>query len=118
MLVSLADQHKIAFYKSRDLKSWSEISQFGNLGDTSNVWECPDLFPLIAENGQEYWVLIQNMNPGNPNGGSGTQYFIGQFDGKEFKVDENFTKLLGKQGAVVPEGFVFEDFEKIDFFFI
>jgi fructan beta-fructosidase len=94
MLVSLADQHKIAFYKSRDLKSWSEVSQFGNLGDTSSVWECPDLFPL-KHNGETKWVLT--LSAGHPQGNKfyAMQYFIGDFDGTSFTPDAlNYPRYL------------------------
>uniref|UniRef100_UPI00288C493F glycoside hydrolase family 32 protein n=1 Tax=Capnocytophaga sputigena TaxID=1019 RepID=UPI00288C493F len=50
------------------------------------VWECPDLFPLTYE-GKTKWVLFVSINPGGPNGGSATQYFIGNFDGKTFTPD-------------------------------
>jgi fructan beta-fructosidase len=51
------------------------------------VWECPDLFPLPIEGGDTSWVLIVSLNPGNPVGGSGTQYFTGTFDGARFVAD-------------------------------
>lgn len=112
-VMAVAALDHLMIYGSPDLKKWSVLSEFGKeIGSHDGVWECPDLFPLKADTGKEYWVLIQNMNPGNPNGGSGTQYFIGQFDGREFTVDENFMKLLENQEAVIPNGLVFEDFEK------
>ena len=33
------------------------------------------------------WVLICNINPGGPFGGSATQYFVGQFDGHKFTCE-------------------------------
>ncbi len=111
IMVVTAQDH-LMFYGSADLKDWNFLSTFGkDVGSHDGVWECPDLFPLKDENGKEYWVILQNMNPGNPNGGSGLQYFIGQFDGKEFTVDSDFMKLLGKVPAKSPKGIVFEDFE-------
>ncbi|WP_342807085.1 glycoside hydrolase family 32 protein [Alteromonas sp. M12] len=76
----------VYFYQSNDLKSWHKLSEFGhNHGAHGGVWECPDLFPLIcSETGIERWVLLISINPGGPNGGSATQYFIGDFDGVEF----------------------------------
>ncbi len=110
MAVSALDH--LIFYGSPDLKEWVALSEFGRIkGSHDGVWECPDLFPLKSENGKDYWVLIENMNPGNPNGGSGTQYFIGQFDGTTFQVDPDFDRLLSTIPAHVPKGEVFEDFE-------
>ncbi len=87
MLVSLADQHKIAFYQSEDLKNWKEVSQFGNIGDTNSVWECPDLFPLqIGETTK--WILTLSAGHPQGNGYYAMQYFIGQFDGKRFTTDD------------------------------
>src|SRR5690606_13045000 len=65
-----------------DLKSWVRESDFGSeFGAHGGVWECPDLFPLDLD-GKKIWVLLVSINPGAPNGGSGTQYFTGDFDGK------------------------------------
>lgn len=111
-VMALAVLDHLMIYGSPNLKEWSLLSEFGkDLGSHDGVWECPDLFPLKDETGKEHWVLILNMNPGNPNGGSGTQYFIGDFDGKEFKVNEDFMKLLETLPAKTPEGIVYEDFE-------
>ncbi len=111
-VMAVAALDHLMIYGSADLKKWNLLSEFGkDLGSHDGVWECPDLFPIKADSGEEYWVLIENMGVGNPNGGSGTQYFIGQFDGNTFTVDENFKKLLAVQAAIVPEGITFEDFE-------
>lgn len=86
-VMSLATTQTITFYGSKNLKEWSKLSEFGEgIGDHGGVWECPDLFPLTY-NGQTKWVLFVSINPGGPNGGSATQYFIGDFDGKTFKAD-------------------------------
>lgn len=83
----LATGQTISFYGSKDLKEWKRLSEFGEgIGSHGGVWECPDLFPLNY-NGQTKWVLFVSINPGGPNGGSATQYFIGDFDGKNFKPD-------------------------------
>ncbi|MCW3787684.1 glycoside hydrolase family 32 protein [Plebeiibacterium sediminum] len=90
-IMSLAVKDHVSFYSSPDLKSWKHESDFGlNTGGHGGVWECPDLFKLKAENGTEKWVLLVSVNPGGPNGGSATQYFIGEFDGHEFR-NENST---------------------------
>lgn len=62
-------------------------------GTHAGVWECPDLFALKI-NGQTKWVLLVSINPGGPNGGSATQYFIGDFDGKTFKNDNSPETVL------------------------
>jgi fructan beta-fructosidase len=83
-IVSIAAQDRIIFYSSNDLKNWTKLSDFGNsVGSHDGVWECPDLFPIDYD-GKTYWVLLVSINPGGPNGGSATQYFIGDFDGKNF----------------------------------
>jgi fructan beta-fructosidase len=75
----------LEFYRSKDLMSWEKSGEFGLMhGSHGGVWECPHLFPFTAPDGSESWVLIQNMDRGAVNGGSGTQYFVGQFNGKTF----------------------------------
>jgi fructan beta-fructosidase len=84
----------VRFYNSPDLKSWQMTGEFGKSDGThSGVWECPDLFPLQI-NGKTKWILLVSINPGGPNGGSATQYFIGDFDGKTFKNDNAPEKVL------------------------
>lgn len=84
-IMTLAVKDRVAFYSSPDLKTWRLESQFGKqAGAHGGVWECPDLFPLQDDHGKQIWVLIVNINPGGPNGGSATQYFLGEFDGKKF----------------------------------
>lgn len=97
-LMALATVDRTLFYSSRDLKSWKKISEFGEqTGAHDGVWECPDLFPMQVEGTNETkWVLIQSLNPGGYNGGSGTQYFVGDFDGKEFTPAENMKDLEEK----------------------
>jgi len=85
---------KINFYSSSDLINWEYLSEFGiDEGAHSGVWECPDLFPLKIMD-EKKWVLLVSINPGAPNGGSGTQYFIGNFDGKEFTNDNPADTVL------------------------
>jgi fructan beta-fructosidase len=87
-IMTLAVADHVEFYASKNLINWSKMGEFGkNEGSHSGVWECPDLFPLRIEDGQTKWVLIVNIGNGAFNGGSGTQYFIGQFDGRTFKSD-------------------------------
>ncbi len=92
VLVMSAGQ-EMRIYSSPNMKDWTEESRFGKeLGCHDGVWECPDLFKLKIENGkwkgEEKWVLICNINPGGLAGGSATQYFIGDFDGHKFIVDD------------------------------
>ena len=88
MIVS-ADKN-MRFYQSKNLKQWKYVSQWGEgFGAQPNQFECPDFFPLPVDgdkNNQKY-VMIVNINPGFVYGGSATQYFVGEFDGKEFKCD-------------------------------
>lgn len=86
-IMSLATTQTITFYGSKNLKNWEKLSEFGEgIGAHGGVWECPDLFPLTY-NGKTKWVLLVSINPGGPNSGSATQYFIGDFDGKKFTPD-------------------------------
>ncbi len=98
----LAAHDMVMFYGSKDLKSWEHLSDFGGdwdreIGTHGGVWECPDLFPIPVEGSEEIkWVLLVSINPGGPNGGSATQYFIGDFDGKKFTMDNDFEVVLKK----------------------
>ncbi|ULQ58100.1 glycoside hydrolase family 32 protein [Flavihumibacter rivuli] len=93
-IMTLAVKDHIEMYSSPDLKSWVYESEFGrDLGAHGGVWECPDLFPLEFE-GKTIWVMIINLNPGAPNGGSGVQYFLGTFNGKAFVPLHKETRWL------------------------
>ena len=85
-ILTLAVGQEIRFYSSPNLKDWTFESNFGEgQGNHGGVWECPDLFELpVAGTSQKKWVLIVNINPGGPFGGSATQYFVGSFDGHKF----------------------------------
>ena len=90
-IMTLATKQTVTFYGSKNLKEWTKLSEFGEgIGCHGGVWECPDLiyFPPEGEKKEAgTWVLIVNINPGGPNGGSAGQYFIGNFDGKTFTPD-------------------------------
>lgn len=105
-IMALATVDKTLFYSSPDLKEWILLSDFGKgIGAHDGVWECPDLFPMKVENSDEVkWVLIQSLNPGGYNGGSGTQYFVGDFDGKEFKLDPSMANLPEKHNYWIDYG--------------
>lgn len=85
----LAAGQEMRIYSSKDLKDWKYESSFGKeYGNHSGVWECPDLFEIKNEKlNIKNWVLICNINPGGPFGGSATQYFVGQFDGHKFTCE-------------------------------
>ena len=86
--VVLAAGQEVQFYSSSNLKDWTYDSSFGlAYGNHNGVWECPDLIRLPFE-GKDKWVLLLNINPGGPFGGSATQYFVGSYDGKTFKCDD------------------------------
>lgn len=84
------------FFGSNDLKSWKKLGEFGKgYGSHGGVWECPDLVELTVEGeSKKKWVLFISINPGAPQGGSGTQYFVGEFDGKKFICDTEKSKTL------------------------
>jgi len=87
MAVSLPKEHKILFFASADLKSWSQKSEFGPAGNVAGDWECPDLLRVPSLDGKSsIWALKVGLNPGAPQGGSGEQYFLGNFDGQSFKL--------------------------------
>ena len=85
-IVILAVGQEVQFYSSTNLKDWKYESSFGReYGNHDGVWECPDLFKVNSEK----WVLLLNINPGGPFGGSATQYFVGTFDGHTFTCEDN-----------------------------
>jgi levanase/fructan beta-fructosidase len=85
-IVALAAGQEVQFYSSKNLKEWTYESSFGReYGNHDGVWECPDLFPLTSDK----WILLLNINPGGPFGGSATQYFVGQFDGHKFTCEDS-----------------------------
>ena len=89
MAVSLPKEHKVRFYGSKDLKDWSLLSDFGPAGDVAGDWECPDLLAIPGDSGKgSTWALKVGLNPGAPQGGSGEQYFLGDFDGTRFTAAE------------------------------
>lgn len=89
MSLAHALDHEMLFFTSPDLKEWTLQGSFGKgIGAQDGVWECPDLFRLKVDGSdEEKWVLVCNINPGGPFGGSATQYFTGDFDGKTFIAD-------------------------------
>ncbi len=93
-IMSLAVADHLNFYSSTNLKVWNKETEFGlNNGAHGGVWECPDLISFERD-GKTIWVLIVNINPGGPNKGSGIQYFVGDFDGHQFKPYSKNIKWL------------------------
>ena len=90
MTVVLPKERRVSFYSSKDLKNWVYLSDFGSVGAVDGDWECPDLFPLFVDGDSDKvkWVLLISINPGGLTGGSGTQYFIGDWNGNEFIADD------------------------------
>ena len=94
-MMSLAVWDKINFYSSPNLLDWTFESDFNpDWAAYGGVWECPDLFPLTAEDGTTKWILFVSINPGGPQGGSATQYFVGDFDGKTFTTESKEVQWL------------------------
>jgi fructan beta-fructosidase len=104
MILAAGDQ--VRLFASYDLKQWTQVSTFGrDIGAHGGVWECPDLFPIKVEGTNDTrWVMLVSMNPGAPNGGSGTQYFVGTFDGVRFTLDSSFARGLGEAGKESTRG--------------
>ncbi|MBB1339433.1 glycoside hydrolase family 32 protein [Pseudoalteromonas sp. SR44-2] len=109
----LAQDDHIGFYTSKNLKDWQFESNFGlEWGSHAGVWECPDLIRVKVEGTDQYkYVLLVSINPGAPNGGSGTQYFVGDFDGNQFTLDEEYQQKLASTPAAFPKGLNFSDFK-------
>jgi fructan beta-fructosidase len=111
MVVVKALQRKVAIYGSKDLKSWEHLSDLGPANAVGGAWECPDLFPLPVDGNprKTKWVMLVSLNPGAIAGGSGMQYFVGDFDGATFRADN----LVGEYTP--PPGTLFEGFEGAGF---
>lgn len=119
MVVVLSKEQKARFYGSQNLQKWELLSEFGAAGvaDKDVQWECPDLFelPITGQGGKKRWVLIVNINPGGVAGGSGGQYFVGNFDGKTFTNDNPAdTKLFVDHGKDFYAAVSFSDLPKRD----
>lgn len=92
----LAVGQEMRIYSSSNLKDWTYESSFGKgYGNHDGVWECPDLMKLqVCGTDKQKWMLICNINPGGPFGGSATQYFVGEFDGKKFTCEHKDTRWM------------------------
>ncbi len=93
-IMVLAVYDRVMLYGSANLKDWEYLSEFGIEGDT-RLWECPDLFPMrTAGNREPKWVLIVSIQKDGPTGGTGTSYFVGDFDGTTFTANPEEQKWL------------------------
>ena len=92
----LAVGQEMRIYSSTDLTNWTYESSFGKgFGCHEGVWECPDLIKMqVRGTNQQKWMLICNINPGGPFGGSATQYFVGDFDGHRFTCNQTDTRWM------------------------
>ena len=90
MSVVKPQEETVCFYASDNLKEWQLLSEFSAQGSAAGIWECPDLFPLDVDgdSSNTKWILFISVNPGGVTGGSGTFYFIGNWNGKEFIPDD------------------------------
>ncbi len=106
MVAVIANEHKVLIWRSADLKQWTRLSEFGPRNAVGGLWECPDLFPLAVDGDPENvkWVMLVSLNPGGIAGGSGTQYFVGDFDGTTFTPD-------GPASYEPPAGTLLQGFE-------
>ena len=88
-ILILANGHQVGIYSSPNLKQWTKALGWGQgIGAHGGVWECPDLIQVPVEGTNEMkWVMLVSINPGGIAGGSGTQYFIGDFVGNDFILD-------------------------------
>lgn len=88
MVLAGGYRYAVDIYGSATLKDWTFLSSFSYDAERARKgqWECPDLFPLTLD-GEEKWVLLVSLNPGGPTNGSGTMYFVGDFDGQAFSAD-------------------------------
>ncbi|WP_240741793.1 glycoside hydrolase family 32 protein [Deinococcus sp. KSM4-11] len=77
-------ERQIGVYGSPDLHGWQTLSTFGPAGGVDGIWEVPDLFPLMDQTGRERWVMKVDVFAGAPQGGTGAQYWVGDFDGRAF----------------------------------
>lgn len=89
MSVMLPHEKKVQFYNSKSLKAWTPLSTFGPAGDTSGIWECPDLIrvPVDGMPGKYKWVFMMSPSPY-------MQYFVGEFDGTRFHNESDVAKIF------------------------
>lgn len=99
MSVVLPKEQRALFYGSPNLKNWTELSEFAVPNKNLGIWECPALMPIPMDGDStnqqpKRWVLLMSVGSGAPFGGSGMQYFVGDFDGKRFVAQDTVTRFL------------------------
>ncbi len=96
MALVIPDLYKVQLYQSKNLLQWDLMSEFGKVGDTTRIWECPDLYELSVDNesGKSKWVI--SLSGGHPAGPTfvGMQYFVGEFDGTTFTSSQKEAKYV------------------------
>lgn len=93
--MTLAVLDHINFYSSPELINWTHSGEFGKtIGAHGGVWECPDLLPFKTPSGEDKWVLLVSINPGGPQNGSATQYFIGDYENGQFTPDDTMIRWI------------------------
>ena len=110
MLVVASLLQEMWIYVSGNLREWTKVSTFGPAGSAAgNIWEVPELFELAVDGGpsRKRWVLVISVNHGANWGGSGVQYFIGDFDGTRFVAEPSDTI----DAVTPPPGDLIADFE-------
>jgi len=81
----IAERDRVSFYTSPDLKTWTRTWEYVNPG--IGTIECPDLFPIRADDGTLKWVFGVSAN-GYATGEPATfAYWTGTFDGTSFLFD-------------------------------
>ncbi|WP_353081715.1 GH32 C-terminal domain-containing protein [Tessaracoccus lapidicaptus] len=111
MVAVEAINHEVVIYRSDNLVDWTYLSTFGPANATGGIWEVPDLFELpVGDTGETKWVMVVNLNPGSVAGGSGAQYFVGEFDGTEFTA-ETLVEGMAEAPGTVLEDFEFESWD-------
>lgn len=116
MIVAKPDDHKVLFFGSSTLKKWTKLGDFGgNIGNTDKVWECPDIFELPVENsvGENKWVITVSAGHAQ-NGFEAMQYFVGNFDGRQFTADPLQYPLYLDQGKDFYAGITYNDIPASD----
>lgn len=112
MAVSLPGLRKVRFYSSPNLRVWTQMSEFGPAGAVSGAWECPNFYtlPIDGEGSAKKWVLTVSSSGGAPSGGTGSQYFVGEFDGTTFTSDAS-----AAGASTLPAGVLLADFESSNY---
>ncbi|MDM4763675.1 glycoside hydrolase family 32 protein [Galbitalea sp. SE-J8] len=83
MVAVEAERRQVLIYRSADLRAWSPVGTVEAVGETEQLWECPDLFALDTGT-RTVWVLVISVNPDEDGDGSATRYLVGDFDGETF----------------------------------